>query len=686
LIIVNICKKMKRNKMGIKTVSVSLAVIITVSAGISFAQDKPYRIFFDTNPINQPEIYQWIKNTNFTTGFVVKHITPADDLRRLYQDGFEVGLSLWANIDTRFRQDKDERATSGNRRSLSPVLEKHIVAANGDTGKVIWELFVEDESAGVGFPYELLLKKPSTHAEAFELFQNYLVKSLSVAETFGNVKRWALPGFAGSVHQFARFDEIDLIGIERANDDVDDLQTGIAFTRGAAKQYNKMWAVDYSLWWGVIYGGAGKIPTSYHKRNFYISYFSGSDQCRLEGVHDFYDYQKQELTYIGKAVDEFGKFTLQNKPGEPETFVAVILPKDHGWNTPPYWRTTNTAWNYARIPYRQGQKAIDAFFCLAFPGSNFAMDPFPFGNYKSNNPPASPFALSCVTPEYAPAKEDVYYAEPSIPFGKYENRIEAGKDMNSKQVDQGPYRPMGNSRWGDIIDVFTDDVSADVLKDYKVIVLLDQIDLNKNLQDRLILAMNAGATVISATGVVKPEHSGFSGAVMDPQLLVGRAWNYKNKPTVGEPYRFVPAETSDAVVIATTDDNSPLLIEKSYGKGKLVTCMVPWFEGTFNSLNGVVLYLLDEEIGKVQPVMVEGPSIEFLSSKGNGVYNVLLSNNSSISWEGKIKVKNLTRDYILCRELLTGERLHTKFSKNEGAKVEVEVPPFDVRVISWSLK
>lgn len=656
-------------------------ILTTINTNTSFAQEKNHRIFFDGDPVTRPEIYKWLNETKFTTGFMLPFRTKNESLNELHKSGYEVVLFLWANPDTRSRQFKAWNLTD-EKISVHDLVDKHTAAAGGKQDKVIWELFVEDESAGVGFPSELLLKKPKTHADAYQLFNEYLNKSLEVAEPYVNVQKWATYGFGGSAHQFAKFKNIDMINVERANDDVDDIQTGIAFARGAARQYSKPWGMDFSLWWGPVYSGAERIPVSYHKRHYFISYFAGSHQSRMEGIDGYL--RNGKLTNIGKCVDEFGKFIIQNKPGKPITTVAVVLPKDHGWNTPPYWKTTNTAWNYAKIPYRQGQKAIDAFFTMAFPGSNFAMEPFPFGKYKINEPPASPFALSCVTPEFAPSASDIYYAEPPVSFGKYETRDKAREDFYGNNLNPAEARPMGDSRWGDIIDVFTDDVYSDVLKEYKVIILLDQIELSDDLRNRLINAMNNGSTVFCPAGIAKPEHSEFTGTVMNPIIGVGRSWNLKDKDWVNEPFRYIPSQVKDASVIATTGDGSPLLISKTYGKGKLITSLVPWFEGMFNSLHGAVSIVLDEEIKKVQPVTVVGSPIEFLSAKEDGIYNVLLSNNSNTTWKGKVKTKNLTREYIKCSELLTGEKLKTNFSKDKETSVEVEVPPFDVRVISWS--
>ena len=173
------------------------------------------------------------------------------------------------------------------------------------------------------------------------------------------------------------------------NDDVDDLQTAIAFARGASKQYGCKWGIDLSLWWGVIHGCVQNLEPSFHRRNLFISYFSGTQAYRIEGGGLSLNPGTTTPNKLGEAFDKFFTFASQTHPGQIETPVAIVLPEDNGWITPPYWRTNNEAWNYARIPYRPGDRGIDGFFGAAFPGSVYAMDPFPAGCYGQDNPPAS---------------------------------------------------------------------------------------------------------------------------------------------------------------------------------------------------------------------------------------------------------------------------------------------------------
>jgi hypothetical protein len=52
-------------------------------------------------------------------------------------------------------------------------------------------------------------------------------------------------GFGETSHSYAARG-VDLLLIERANDDVGDLSTAVAFGRGAARQYGVAWGIDLS--------------------------------------------------------------------------------------------------------------------------------------------------------------------------------------------------------------------------------------------------------------------------------------------------------------------------------------------------------------------------------------------------------------------------------------------------------
>src|SRR5262249_30997218 len=155
--------------------------------------------------------------------------------------------------------------------------------------KVWWDIMPEWDSsdwwtARADFPIKKRVLSFRTRQESFEAFKNYYFNLTRLPSYLQNnlaqrgFNSTSVSGFTWSVHYAYEFG-IDLAMLERNNDNLGDIQTGIAFTRGAATQYNRPWGIDISEW-----RAAGQSPTtynddmqriggwseSYHKRHIYI--------------------------------------------------------------------------------------------------------------------------------------------------------------------------------------------------------------------------------------------------------------------------------------------------------------------------------------------------------------------------------------------------------------------------------
>ena len=81
-----------------------------------------------------------------------------------------------------------------------------------------------------------------------------------------------------------------------------------------------------------------------------------------------------------------------------------------------------------------------------------------------------------------------------------------------------------------------------------------------------------------------------------------------------EEFRYCPAiwdkNTSPTVnVLAATRSGKPFIISHIIGKGKVYTCLVPWFEAGNKPLADIALRLLDHVIKPLQPVIIDGPPL-----------------------------------------------------------------------------
>jgi len=191
--------------------------------------------------------------------------------------------------------------------------------------------------------------------------------------------------------------------------------------------------------------------------------------------------------------------------------------------------------------------------------------------------------------------------------------------------------------------------------------------------------------VLIAAGVAGPNDSDLCGVEILPELRAGAAWHWEGNPYVHEAFRYCPSNSAPGAsvrILARGSNDSPLIVSHQIEHGQVYTCLVPWFEGVFG-LAGPAARMFDEVIASVQPLKIEGLPIHWTSSRRQDGLAVALANNSGIEWKGRIQPKFLEARHAECRELLTGESF-TNQCEEERAACDIVVPPFDVRVLSWT--
>ncbi|UCD53317.1 MAG: hypothetical protein JSW27_11845, partial [Phycisphaerales bacterium] len=232
------CEIYARLRMRLVCIAWVLVAVLLNESVRSARGQGDVRIIFDMKPTpeNQP-VFDWLAEEDICWGIEVPWYTAEPDIRRLRSRGWEVLVHLHAHPETLRRHwEYKGRAVP----EVDAVLQKHINAADGRRDRVNWLMFIEDDSCGVGHSQEVLRAKPKTHAQARALLDRHLELAGVVAATYPELPKWGMCGFATSTHAFAAHG-LDWLILERANDDVDDLQTGIAFARGAVRQYGCHW-------------------------------------------------------------------------------------------------------------------------------------------------------------------------------------------------------------------------------------------------------------------------------------------------------------------------------------------------------------------------------------------------------------------------------------------------------------
>jgi hypothetical protein len=600
----------------------------------------------------------WLNGSSWADGISVGYppLYNSSDLASLSAEGLRLLPCIHSCLETMQRQLFDDPPavpdTAAFASAYTATLPDFKAASAAGPQPFMWWSLTEDDSSGVGFPYAQLAVPPSSHADAYAQFDAYLQRAQVVSLYLSpGTPLAAQVGFAEQVHaHFAR--GVSLALIERANDDIGDLDTALAFARGAARQYNASFGIDLSWWWGVLYSGVNRLPGSYHRRHAYASLFGGASVVNIEGGDGLCDSGGAPLA-LGAELQAFASFARTLFPRQPAqrqglgptpqplTPVLLVIPKDHGYATKPYWLTQQQGYGYLRLPPRQGDAALQGFFQLLFPGAGYAQDPFPFGAFAVDDPPASMWALSSLTAPYAPRAADAYAAAPYLPYGTYHNRTEAAQDFAAQPRDPATARPMGDSTWGGLVDVAvaglglasasarggagtnvwgagrrqqhkqghprSSSAAAEepllplgggpAASGYRLCIVLGPVNLTLALKAQLLAFAQAGGQVVVAAGVVGPGDADLTGIpTLLPELRVGRAWRY----TAGgagagvqlEPFRYLPSRgasssSANLTVLASTvapvaacgGVPCPLAVRWAVGEGAVTTLLLPWMEG-----------------------------------------------------------------------------------------------------------
>ena len=538
--------------------------------------------------------------------------------------------------------------------------------------EIILEYITEDDSAGVGFPQDLLaLARASGYSngatnlspsQAQEAWEKYLQEAFKTTSPYPNIQRHSRVGFPQNTHSVAP--TTDVVMVEVANDDVGTLPPALVFLRGAATQYGIKWGVDLSLWWGVINGCVEDLPSSLHTRTMTHSYVAGAQVVSVEGCGWMKPTQPPTPNDMAQAVDQFGRFLLRLEPHTRETsadtLMVVIIDEQLGWSERPSWYTgtRTTSWSYANIPSNQNPLAssFDALMQILFPGvGNFGFLAFPFGAFKRPLDPPGAFSRTYVTEPYVPSKEDIFEASPNLPFGSFDTRNTLHDWFEKGTVDPAPYRPMADSRYGNVVDVHVDDDQQRAWDTYDIVWWSSHEKLNGSTVQALQDYANKGGVVVIPTGVMSDTVdaiTSLTGVSVGGEVRAVRAWTISNgkdgeegeADVVREGHFLVAAvnqmDTDVSVVSSSIPGGNPIVVRKPVGNGWIYTCLSPFYGP---GMDKPVRALLDMLLSERQHVVVEsGPPTLFWTTsrwdKGKARV-VSVSNNADVAWQGRLSMK-----------------------------------------------
>jgi len=290
-------------------------------------------------------------------------------------------------------------------------------------------------------------------------------------------------------------------------------------------------------------------------------------------------------------------------------------------------------------------------------GERLVFFAFPFGNFNDElDPPPSAFARSSVTPTYAPNPEDVFYANSPLSFGAFHDRNALRgwfESRNGSARDPAPSRPMADSRWGDVLDVFVaEPLDSVTLAQYPILVWANDSMTQDAAHLLEMLVETHGLSVVVAVGAVGPSHVQLTGVSPTGEMRGARAWS-EETCTSGErsthfddAYFTVPRidetlSTNVSIFYRTEPEGLPVVVKRVLGNGAVYTVLVPFYG--IRDLSPPSIALLDRLIRTKQAVRIRSgaPSLfwtSLVTSDGTSRIATLSNNAFAGVWSGVVDI------------------------------------------------
>jgi hypothetical protein len=526
----------------------------------------------------------------------------------------------------------------------------------------IWDLMAEwDQSGGVwvpnGRPSYSGLSKSAAHAKFINYYRQSYPTLLSYLSQPASTRPYRMAAITDyPPNTFYAYElGVDLCMLERGIDELSDLSTGIAFLRGAAQQYQRAWGIDLSNWrtsndsatqytnGNVLLGG---WSASYLLRHDYAAFASGATLVQNEAA-TFSDSNGQPNPFA-QATAQFADFALHRHPnvGTPEVSTAFLVDHDNGFD-PKHgiYNQANAVW-YQDIPYSSGDFMINNLLRLAYPN-----------HWSHGLTPGAPFANASGVPALA----------------GFKSYLAAGGDPR-------PYEPMPTTRWGDNLDIVTNDVHSAALSGYRVIVLLGDVHLDSRLRNDLTAWVKAGGILVMNSSQMKAADEVLVGVAIGSsaqKTAMSSRWLSNGVTQTEAPYHYQPVSAAAAKVLAVNELSDPLVTQNRVGKGEVFLTTPAYMQSSAqDQILEICTQLLDAQIDRHSAARIVGSPVEYVVNRAPGKIIVTVINNSVTDWSGKILVDRANpvtavSEYVLDQTM--------PFS---AQTIPGQVPAFNVRVFA----
>ena len=622
------------------------------------------RIFYLTQEFYGPGAYtapQVTTNLNDGMANTVAFFSPVDSGMAQFVAGQSVGLVV--NLPGAV-------APSGASPGYIDAQRAGMSSIAGTLGpqKVLWNLMAEwDQSGGSWVPQGRPSYTGLTPADAYTKFINYYLTQTFPLGTYLAQPSVQRPFIYAAVTDYSpnaayAYDlGVDTCLLERSIDELGDLSTGVAFLRGAARQYDRQWGIDVSTWrtsngmattynsQNVLLGG---WSASYLKRHYYATYMSSAHVLKTEAT--VYSHPNGKLNPFGQMAEDFADFALARHPdvGLPAVPMALLVDHYSGFD-PKHWLYSqgNMVW-YGDIPYSDGDYMINNFLILAYPN-----------HWLHGLTPGAPFADSTGKPDPV----------------QFQNYLAAGGDPR-------PYEPMPNTRWGDNLDIITSRASQSALRKYKIIALLGSVAISPQLQESLQRWVAAGGVLVMNVNQLANFDESFLGVGVQNTVKNGRLSQWTSDGTqYAEPsFTYTVVAPSTASVLATGPNSDPLITSNPVGRGQVILSTPKYLQtNARDQILNIGTRLFDWLQSQYALAQVSGPPVEYIVNQASYGIVVTVLNHAGSDWNGSITTNTVSPISAV-----------TEFTADEAApytvsgftvQVSAHVPAYDVRVYGIAL-
>lgn len=569
------------------------------------------------------------------------------------------GVSLMVDPASRLRKDFMPSAAAAQQKAIEEL------AGREGIGKVVWNVMPEwDQSGGDWVPEGRPRYANFTRDQAYARFVGFYAANYPALKTaFGrpaaerNYWTAAITDYSPNVF-YAYEMGADICLLERSIDELGDVSTGIAFTRGAGRQYDRHWGLDISTYrtsndMATRFDGRevllGGWSPSYLKRHYFIGYMAGAHMIRNEATG--YYKNATQLDPFGRITREFSDFALTRHPdlGRASVTTALMMSHTAGFD-PKHWLylQQDAVW-YQDLPYSDGDRMINQFFRLAYPN-----------HWLHGLTPGAPFNDTAGRPNTR----------------GFQSYLARGGDPR-------PFEPMATTRYGHSMDVITDRAPADALRNYKVIILLGDVAIDARMREALTAWVDGGGTLVISAG----QNTGFDESFLGLRLEGAKksatisTWISDGSTTREAPFSYIPASVATASILATADDAAALLTANAVGSGRVIVSTAPYLQtAAHDQMLSVGTRLFDWLAEQNSIARIDGSPVEYLVNESPSRVTVTVANNSGEPWTGSVILPD-RGDVMAVREL-TGELDVPWTRKSEGIRAAGVVPAYDVKVFS----